>query len=57
MWHNLIVLIGQLKKKEIFIWQNILKSLNDVTCHILKLPHVNIVVCTIFANVVVKAHP
>jgi hypothetical protein len=39
MWHNLNALIGWLKKKEIFFWQNILKNPNDAMCHIPKLPH------------------
>jgi hypothetical protein len=49
------------EKKEIFIWQNISKNPNDATCHILRLPCVNILVCTIvtsvIANVVARIHP
>jgi len=61
MWHNLIALIRWLTKKEIFIWQNILKNPNDAMCHILRLPHVNILVCTIVtsvvASVIARTHP
>jgi hypothetical protein len=40
-------------KKEIFVWQNILKNPNDDMCHILKLPHVNkLLVCIVKASVV-----
>ncbi len=49
------------EKKEICIWQNISKISNDATCHILRLPHVNILVCTkaasVVANVVARTHP
>jgi hypothetical protein len=57
MWHNLVVLIRWLTKKEIFIWQNISKNSNDARCHIVKLPYVNILVCTIVASVVARTHP
>jgi len=40
------------EKKEIFIWKNIFKIPNDAMCHILKLPCVNILACTIVANVI-----
>jgi hypothetical protein len=45
---------------EIYIWQNILKNSNDATCQFFMLPHVNILVCTIVANVVsvvARTHP
>ncbi len=47
--------------EKIYIWQNISKNPNDVMCHIFRLPCVNILVCTIVANVVVsvvaRIHP
>jgi hypothetical protein len=54
MWHNLIALNQMVENLFIylFIWQNILKNPNDATCHIFRLPHVNILVCTIVANVI-----
>ncbi len=43
------------------IWQNILKKPNDAMCQILRLPHVNILVCiivtSVIANVIVRIHP
>ncbi len=38
-------------------WQNILKSSYDAMCHILRLPHVNILVFIIVASVVARTHP
>jgi hypothetical protein len=55
MWHNLVALIGWLKKKN--VWQNNLKNSNDAMCHILRLPHVNIPVCIVVASVVERIHP
>jgi hypothetical protein len=47
------------EKNEIFVLQYILKNPNDATCHILRLPHAKILVCTtnVIASVVVGTHP
>jgi hypothetical protein len=43
------------------IWKNIFKNSNDAMCHIVRLLHVNILMCTIVANViasvVTRTHP
>jgi hypothetical protein len=60
MLHNLVALIGWLKKKT-FVEQNISKNPNDATCHILRLLSVNIlifiVVASVIASVVIKFIP
>jgi hypothetical protein len=64
MWHNLWHHLAQFKcfnwmvekKNEIFIWHDILKNPNDATCHIFRLPHVNILVCIVVTNVITRTH-
>ncbi len=47
--------------ENLFIWKNILKNPNDVMCHILKLPCVNLLMCiivaSVVASVVARIHP
>jgi hypothetical protein len=61
MWHNQVILIWMVERKEIFVWQNISKNSNDAMCYIFRLQCVNILVFTVVATVVTivvaRTHP